>query len=66
VTHFGIRQEEKIEYPDMVGKIVAKIAAGKNDYGYDICDIRFTDGSFFIIKEEGQCGEFSITRGRDK
>ena len=42
------------------GKVVESAEVGKDDHGYDLLRILFTDKTSMTVHEEGQAGEFSV------
>jgi hypothetical protein len=55
-------------FPQIEGKKVVRAVKSRDNHGYDILAIEFTDGSRFGIQEMGQIGYFTchFVEGRKK
>jgi hypothetical protein len=48
------------EHFPVLGKTVVGCTKMQDDKGYDVLNISFGDGSGLLVREEGQCGHFSV------
>ncbi len=51
---------EPEEHIPVLGRTVVGCCKTKDSNGYDVLHISFDDGSGLLVREEGQCGYFSV------
>jgi len=51
----------KEEHIPVLMKTITGCCKLLDDNGYDVLHINFSDGSGLLVREEGQCGHFSVS-----